>query len=130
MRWFMLSAMIVLALGGWEARSLGAARAEFVPPMPKDFDKVDFYFQTVGIGSELYMIGGHSLIRVIDRSNSLDVVYNWGVFDFSDPWFLFNFIKGHLIYRMDAYSMRGVLRTYRIEKRALWQEKLNLTKTK
>ena len=30
---------------------------------------------------------GHTMIRVVDPSNSLDVAYNWGTFDFNTPGF-------------------------------------------
>ncbi len=87
--------------------------ADYIPPMPSDFEKVDVYLQTVGDGPEVYMAFGHSLVRVVDRGAGTDVVFNWGVFDFRDSGFLADFVYGAIDYRMAAYSMQNTMMTYR-----------------
>jgi len=99
----------------------------YVPPVPKDFSQTEFYLITVGTGAEVYTAFGHTLVRFIDRSNNTDVVYNWGVFDFNDPMFVPNFVYGKMNYRMDVFSMSDVLNIYRMEKRSVVHEKINLT---
>lgn len=41
------------------------------------------YLLTCGPGTETYSIYGHSALRVVIPSKNSDIVYNWGVFDFS-----------------------------------------------
>ena len=48
---------------------------------------------TCSPGSELYSIFGHTAIRVKSSSN-FDIIYNYGTFDFDDPDFYKNFVKG------------------------------------
>jgi hypothetical protein len=72
------------------------AQEEFIPPMPSDLDQVEFYLLTVGFGSGVHTAFGHTILRVVDRKAMTDMVFNWGVFDFADPWFLFNFAYGRV----------------------------------
>lgn len=37
---------------------------------------------TCSPGNELYSLFGHTGIRVIDKANNLDIVFNYGTFDF------------------------------------------------
>jgi hypothetical protein len=41
-------------------------------------------------GEELYIIFGHTAIRITDDSLKIDLVSNFGTFDFRDPVFLFS----------------------------------------
>lgn len=106
--------------------TLGWAK-DYIPPMPKDLSQVDVYLQTVGQGEQVYAMGGHTLLRIVDRVARTDVVFNWGVFDFNEPNFLLKFAKANAKYRMAAYSMRDNLAMYRYEHRSLVQERLNFT---
>ncbi len=56
-----------------------------------------FCLITCGTGTETYSIYGHSAFRVIIPGQKLDLVYNWGVFDFDTPNFAWKFAKGGLI---------------------------------
>ena len=49
-------------------------------------------------GNSLSDSFGHSAIRVQDKSKNYDLVFNYGVYDFNDPNFYSNFIKGYLNY--------------------------------
>ncbi len=65
---------------------------------------------------EVYTVYGHTALRVKDPSQKLDVVFNYGIFDFSKPNFVYRFAKGETDYRLAAqhtrdftieYEMRG-----------------------
>ena len=43
---------------------------------------------TAGPGEELYEKFGHAAIRIKDPVLNLDLIYNYGVFDFNQPNFL------------------------------------------
>lgn len=117
--------MIWLMFG--QAPRLAYSQQEFIPPMPEDFDKVDFSLITVGYGYGIHTAFGHTIVRVEDHGARTDMVFNWGVFDFNDPWFLFNFAYGRLNYRMAVNSIGTTFRIYQYEQRSVVQNKLNLT---
>ena len=66
---------------------------------------------TVGPGNVLFEAFGHSAIRVKDPVLRMDAVYNYGLFDFNQPNFYLNFIKGKLIGDVNVTSPTG-LKTY------------------
>lgn len=82
---------------------------------------------TCSPGSELYSVFGHSAIRVSDPLLNLDTVFNYGTFDFDDPNFYTNFIRGKLNYKLDASSYRNFEYSYIIENRSIFEQELNLT---
>ena len=81
---------------------------------------------TAGPGSELYEAFGHSAIRVKDPVTSLDLIYNYGMFDFNQPNFYSNFAKGNMIYSLARYDFKYFLASYKRDKRWLKQQVLNL----
>ena len=54
--------------------------------------------------NEVYTVYGHTALRVCDPSRGVDVVFNWGTFDFSAPFFLYHFIKGETDYFLSDSS--------------------------
>jgi len=81
---------------------------------------------TVGPGEDLHVAFGHSAIRVKDPVLNLDLVYNYGVFDFDAPNFLLNFANGNMIYSLARYDFKYFLASYKNEKRWVKQQTLNL----
>lgn len=82
---------------------------------------------TAGPGEELYEAFGHSAIRIKDPVLNLDLIYNYGMFDFNQPNFLLNFAKGNMIYSLARYDFKYFLASYRRDKRWVKQQVLNLT---
>ena len=82
---------------------------------------------TCSPGDELYSIFGHSAIRVSDPLNSLDVVFNYGTFDFYDPNFYPNFVRGHLNYILSAYRYIHFEEEYIEDGRWVYSQDLNIT---
>ncbi len=82
---------------------------------------------TCGTGEELYSIFGHSAIRVKDRSNGRDIIFNYGTFDFDDPNFYAKFVKGNLLYFVSINTFNNFLYEYQYEGRSVVEQKLNLT---
>ncbi len=81
---------------------------------------------TVGPGDELNSKFGHSAIRVKDPTTDLDIVYNYGMFDFNTPNFYMKFTRGKLDYRLAKQRFTYFLRSYEIEKRWLKEQVLQL----
>lgn len=82
---------------------------------------------TCGVGAELYSSFGHTGVRVKDSAQGLDVVYNYGTFDYNDPEFYSKFTLGKLLYYLDKSSFSDFLYTYQYEKRSVKEQVLNLT---
>ena len=79
---------------------------------------------TCGLGNETYSYFGHTAIRVSDPSNNLDVVYNYGAFDFRTPNFVTKFTKGDLQYFVAAHSFSDFMNDYTVEKRSVYEQEL------
>lgn len=75
----------------------------------------------------IYRYFGHTAIRVKDTILGWDLVYNYGTFDFYQPGFVMNFIRGKLLYyeSIDQYGDFEVM--YREENRWIREQELNLT---
>jgi len=84
---------------------------------------------TCGTGNQLYSAFGHTAFRVQDSTIGLDVVYNYGTFDFGKPNFYTNFAKGKLIYSLSRKSFERFLFEYQYEKRWVKEQILNLSET-
>ncbi|MCJ7468576.1 MAG: DUF4105 domain-containing protein [Maribacter sp.] len=82
---------------------------------------------TCGPGTELYSTFGHSAFRVEDPSLGIDVVYNYGVFDFESGHFYWNFAKGRLNYTLARQSFVRFLDEYKYENRWVVEQTLNIS---
>ena len=82
---------------------------------------------TMGPGKALYDSFGHSAIRIQDASMGIDVSYNYGVYDFSDPNFYAKFAKGQMRYVLDRRQTEGFLRNYIEDNRWVKEQILELT---
>jgi hypothetical protein len=90
-------------------------------------DSADVYMITCAPGNTSYTIYGHTAIRIAIRGTEFDMAYNWGIFDFSTPNFVYRFAKGKLDYLLGAYPYERFLQEYISEGRSVWSQKLNLT---
>ncbi len=77
-------------------------------------------------GSELYSTFGHTALRIKDSNNALDVVYNYGYFDFRTENFYFKFVKGDLQYFVNATSYDDFVFEYQLDRRKVIEQTLNL----
>lgn len=73
-------------------------------PAPRLSPSATFSLITDAPGEDLYMAFGHSALRLRDSVKNLDVVFNYGTFDFSEPNFYLKFARGKLLYALsDGY---------------------------
>lgn len=77
-------------------------------------------------GDQVYSHFGHSAIRVKDSSLGIDVVYNYGTFDFTTPNFTLKFARGKLNYTLARQNFRYFLLSYQEEKRWVKEQVLNI----
>ena len=78
-------------------------------------------------GKELYSTFGHSALRVIDKNNGTDLIFNYGTFDFNDPDFYKKFIRGKLLYFVSIDNFADFVNDYRFEERGIIEQTLNLS---
>lgn len=79
---------------------------------------------TCGLGNETYSYFGHTAIRVADPANNIDLVYNYGAFDFSTPNFVMKFAKGDLQYFVVVHPFPDFINEYTNEKRSVFEQEL------
>jgi hypothetical protein len=77
-------------------------------------------------GEELYSTFGHTALRIKDANNALDIVYNYGYFDFRTENFYFKFVKGDLQYFMNVTSYDDFVFEYKLDRREVIEQTLNL----
>jgi hypothetical protein len=80
---------------------------------------------TCGSGYDLYSIFGHTSIRVSDPKNNMDVVFNYGTFQFSDDFYV-QFVMGKLNYQLSVESFDNFRSGYQYENRWVIEQVLNL----
>lgn len=81
---------------------------------------------TCDTGNESYSLFGHTAIRISDSENNLDVVYNYGAFDFRTPNFVAKFAKGDLQYFAVANTFSDFMNQYTYEQRSVFEQELNI----
>lgn len=93
-------------------------------------DQAEVHIVTCGpYQGELYSAFGHSAIRVKDPKSNIDLIYNYGVFDFDQPNFYLNFTRGHLLYKLAVSSYMGFTQYYISENRFIHEQVMNLNQT-
>ncbi|HBK83729.1 MAG TPA: hypothetical protein DDZ41_09060 [Flavobacterium sp.] len=81
---------------------------------------------TVGTSDESYALYGHTGIRFKDSISNIDIVFNYGAFDFETENFMLKFVKGDLQYFVSSSSYIDFEYNYRYENRSIYEQPLNL----
>lgn len=82
---------------------------------------------TCGLGNETYSYFGHTAVRVADPVNNIDLVYNYGAFDFRTPNFVAKFAKGDLQYFIITHPFSDFLNDYNYDKRSVYEQELQIS---
>jgi len=82
---------------------------------------------TVGTADASHSLYGHTALRIKDETKNIDLVYNYGMFDFNTPNFMFKFVKGDLQYYAAAYPYDDFEYSYRVENRSIYEQVLNMS---
>ena len=102
-------------------------RAQVPDSLPHLCDSAFTALITCGPGDEFYTSFGHSALRICDSTQGIDVIYNYGTFDFNTPHFYWKFARGYLNYHLSRSHFNAFLFDYQYEGRAVWQQRLRLT---
>lgn len=80
---------------------------------------------TCAPGPDIYELCGHSALRI--RGEGIDSVWNYGVFDFEEPNFVYRFVKGETDYKLAATSFLRFIYPYVEQGRRVTEQELNLS---
>jgi hypothetical protein len=90
-------------------------------------DSIDLSILTCSPTDQIYRLYGHSAIRYKNYTKHVDVVYNYGVFDFNAPHFMWRFIQGKTDYRLGRESYKRFKMAYRYYNAQIKEQILNYT---
>lgn len=94
---------------------------------PKLSENTQVSIFTCGRGDQLYSTFGHTALRFKDEANLLDVVFNYGAFDFRTENFYLKFVKGDLQYFMNVTSFDDFILEYQTDEREVVEQILDLS---
>ncbi|MEG1544930.1 MAG: DUF4105 domain-containing protein [Tannerellaceae bacterium] len=90
-------------------------------------DKAQISLLTSSASDEaVFTLYGHAAIRVCDSSQNLDMVFNYGIFDFSKPNFIFRFAKGETDYMLGVTEYLNYVIEYQMRGSEVTEQRLNL----
>ena len=92
-------------------------------------DTAEISILTMGPGDVLNDSFGHSAFRVKDTNQNIDVVYNYGVYDFNTPNFYLKFAQGKLLYTLGRNNFSPFYNYYAKQNRWIKEQVLNLNST-
>ena len=76
---------------------------------------------------EVFTVYGHAALRVCDPAQKVDYVFNYGIFDFSKPNFIYRFAKGETDYRLGVANYADYVIEYQLRGSTITEQRLNLT---
>jgi hypothetical protein len=89
-------------------------------------EHADVSILTCGPSKLIHAMYGHTAIRVKDSAINLDVVFNYGVFSFSKPNFVYRFAKGETDYMLAAERYSDFYEDYVRMGRSIREQALDL----
>lgn len=100
-------------------------------------DSIRFSLLTCAPGQEIYSLFGHTAIRYENYTRNIDLVFNYGMFSFNTPNFVWRFVKGETDYQLgiapfDYFEAEYTLRGSSVYQQVLdlrYEEKLRLLKS-
>lgn len=78
----------------------------------KSADRSYMSLITCSPGDEVYAFFGHTALRYCNPAKNLDLVFNYGVFDFSEPNFVAKFVLGETDYMLGIVEYRYFIQEY------------------
>ena len=91
-------------------------------------DSVRVSLLTCSPGTEIYALFGHTAIRYENPAQGIDVAFNYGMFSFNTPNFIYRFVKGETDYQLGVTDFPYFEAEYAMRNSSVTQQTLNLTK--
>ena len=90
-------------------------------------DSIRVTLLTCSPGQEVYSLYGHTAIRCQIPKDSVDAVFNYGVFDMSKPFFAWHFVLGQTDYMVQPIPWEYFIIDYKKRGSSITEQELNLT---
>ena len=90
-------------------------------------DSIEISLITCEPGKAIYELYGHTAILVENYTQGTEVVYNYGLFNFSTPHFIWKFCLGRTDYILGKMPLNFFLREYNERGSKVFKQQLNLT---
>ncbi len=103
--------------------TLGFAQNKFISLS----DDATINLITIGPGAVLNDAFGHNAIHVNDDALGLDIVFNYGKFNFNTPNFYLKFARGKLLYEVGVDKYDDFEYSYKLQQRWIESQELQLT---
>lgn len=81
---------------------------------------------SLGPGNNLNDSFGHCAFRINDKENGVDIVYDYGRYDFNTPNFYLKFARGQLLYELGTNNYQPFFNYYKKQNRWIKEQILNL----
>lgn len=95
----------------------------------QSMDSIRFSLLTCAPGTEIYSLFGHTAIRYENYTRRIDVVFNYGMFSFNTPNFIFRFVAGETDYQLGITPYSYFEAEYAMRGSSVYQQVLNLTQS-
>ena len=82
---------------------------------------------TIGTGNASHELYGHTGIRIKDSKTGIDIVYNYGFFDFNTPYFVAKFVKGDMKYFVSTQRYMDFEYSYILDNRSIYEQEIDLS---
>ena len=90
-------------------------------------DSIKVSLMTCAPGTEIYALFGHTALRYEDTARGEDWVFNYGMFSFNTPHFIYRFVKGETDYELGVTPYLYFEGSYAMRGSSVYQQTLNLT---
>ncbi|MDR0972844.1 MAG: DUF4105 domain-containing protein [Prevotellaceae bacterium] len=109
------------------SNDLCAQTAETETAASSASDTVRVSLLTCSAGTEIYSLFGHTAIRYEDPAADIDYVFNYGLFSFDTPNFIWRFMLGQTDYLLGINYYADFVRAYKASGRKVTAQYLNLS---
>lgn len=91
-------------------------------------EKADISILVCGASHDAsFTLYGHAAIRILDPEKDIDVIFNYGIFDFSGSGFIYRFAKGETDYKLGAGNYLDYIIEYQLRGSSIDELILDLT---
>ena len=96
------------------------------PPVQPPGSSLSVYLLTVEPGDLIYELFGHNALVIRDADTGYEAAFNFGIFNDTAEGFYLRFLKGRMMYQVQAQSLPRMLAAFRAHNRRIWAQELDL----
>jgi outer membrane protein OmpA-like peptidoglycan-associated protein len=97
------------------------------PGSPHRGEQLTVSLATFGQGDHVWERFGHNAIWIRDAASGTTTSYNYGMFSFEEPGFIWRFVRGRMLYWMGVNHADDEVAAYQQRNRSVWVQQLQLS---